>query len=249
MRPSSCSIRSPRTRSWISDSAAVSQRSKPRPRALVGVGPPQAVPFQALTFRLLTSSRSSLLGLKKGILFGGTSTRAPVFGLWPMRPRLLRVGKLPKPRISTLSPDRRARICQWLGKPLGSDRPWSSGAPSSHHEKGYHSATWCSGHGQLRRAEIKANSPQTAKGFRALRHLSTMKVIASLLLLVIGPSIGLACSCAPGSGCWSVSTEGPEFVGKATKVHATGGGAVSVDFAVSEAFGARTKGCDKMRRF
>jgi hypothetical protein len=64
-----------------------------------------------------------------------------------------------------------------------------------------------------------------------------MKLIASLLLLGIGPSMGLACSCAPGSGCWSVSTEGLEFVGKATKVHAAGGGAVSVDFAVSEAFG------------
>ena len=29
---------------------------------------------------LSTSSRSSLLALKKGIIFGGTSTRAPVFG-------------------------------------------------------------------------------------------------------------------------------------------------------------------------
>jgi hypothetical protein len=64
-----------------------------------------------------------------------------------------------------------------------------------------------------------------------------MKLIASLLLLGIGPPIGLACSCAPGSACWSVSNEGLEFVGKATKVHAVGGGAVSVDFAVSEAFG------------
>ena len=37
--------------------------------------------FQALAFRRSTSSRSSLLGLKNGILFGGTSTLAPVFGL------------------------------------------------------------------------------------------------------------------------------------------------------------------------
>lgn len=102
--------------------------------------------------------------------------------------------------------------------------------------RGYRASA--SGDGRLtRRAEIKANSPQTAKGFRAPRHLSGMKLIASLLLLGIGPSMGLACSCAPGSGCWSVSTEGLEFVGKATKVHAAGGGAVSVDFAVSEAFG------------
>ena len=56
-----------------------------------------------------TSSRSSLLGLKKGIFFGGTSTRAPVLGLRPMRARLWRVWKLPNPRTSTLSPDRRAR--------------------------------------------------------------------------------------------------------------------------------------------
>jgi hypothetical protein len=48
-------------------------------------------PIQTLTFRRSTSSRSSLLGLKKGILFGGTSTRAPVFGLRPMRARLARV--------------------------------------------------------------------------------------------------------------------------------------------------------------
>jgi hypothetical protein len=59
--------------------------------------------------RRSTSSRSSLLGLKKGILFGGTSTRVPVLGLRPMRPRLWRVWKLPNPRISTLSPDRGAR--------------------------------------------------------------------------------------------------------------------------------------------
>jgi hypothetical protein len=64
---------------------------------------------QALTIRLSTSSRSSLLGLKKGILFGGTSTRAPVFGFRPLRARLWRVWKLPNPRISTLSPARRAR--------------------------------------------------------------------------------------------------------------------------------------------
>jgi len=64
-----------------------------------------------------------------------------------------------------------------------------------------------------------------------------MKLIASFLLLGIGPSMVLACSCAPGSECWSVSAPGLEFVGKATKIYAAGGGAVSVDFAVSEAFG------------
>src|ERR1035441_4565293 len=57
-----------------------------------------------------TSSRSSLPGLKKGIFFGGTSTRAPVFGFRPMRPRLWRVWNRPNPRISTLSPDRSARM-------------------------------------------------------------------------------------------------------------------------------------------
>ena len=98
----------------------------------------------------------SVLGADGGGRFeigiGGTSTRAPVFGLRPMRARLWRVWKLPNPRISTLSPDRRARTMlsnmaqttasdsfwlatQWLGKPLRSDRPWSSGATSLHHER------------------------------------------------------------------------------------------------------------------
>jgi len=35
---------------------------------------------------LLTTSRSSLLGLKKGMVLGGTSTRSPDLGLRPMRP-------------------------------------------------------------------------------------------------------------------------------------------------------------------
>src|SRR6202453_669526 len=57
-----------------------------------------------------TKSLSSLLGLKNGIFFGGTSTFAPVLGLRPTRPRRSRVRKLPKPRISILSPFCRARI-------------------------------------------------------------------------------------------------------------------------------------------
>jgi hypothetical protein len=65
--------------------------------------------FQALACRRSTTLRSSWLGLKKGILFGGTSTGAPVFGLRAMRPRLCRVWKLPNPRISILSPVRKAR--------------------------------------------------------------------------------------------------------------------------------------------
>src|ERR1700680_4693666 len=39
----------------------------------------------------------------------GTSTRAPVLGLRPMRGCLWRVRKLPNPRISILSPPRRER--------------------------------------------------------------------------------------------------------------------------------------------
>ena len=39
-----------------------------------------------------------------GFVFGGTSTFAPVLGLRPTRPRRCRVRKLPKPRISILSP-------------------------------------------------------------------------------------------------------------------------------------------------
>ena len=82
-----------------------------------------------------------------------------------------------------------------------------------------------------------AHSTQAAKGFRAGRHLSGMKLIASVFLLGVVPSIGMACSCTSGSGCWSASSQGIEFVGKATEVHPAGDGAVSVDFVVSEAFG------------
>ena len=58
---------------------------------------------------LFTTSFSSLLGLKYGIFLAGTSTRAPVFGLRPMRGWRWRVRKLPNPRISILSPVRRER--------------------------------------------------------------------------------------------------------------------------------------------
>src|SRR6516162_8450153 len=56
-----------------------------------------------------TRSFNSLLGLKKGIFFAGTSTRSPVFGLRPTRGLRWRVRKLPKPRISILSPARSER--------------------------------------------------------------------------------------------------------------------------------------------
>src|ERR1039458_3317274 len=55
-----------------------------------------------------TRSFSSLLGLKYGTRLAGTSTRAPVLGLRPMRDWRCRVRKLPKPRISILSSARRA---------------------------------------------------------------------------------------------------------------------------------------------
>src|SRR5579872_3338947 len=57
----------------------------------------------------LTKSFSSLLGLKKGIFLAGTSTRSPVLGLRPTRGLRWRVRKLPKPRISILSPVRSER--------------------------------------------------------------------------------------------------------------------------------------------
>ena len=56
-----------------------------------------------------TKSFNSLLGLKNGIFFAGTSTRSPVFGLRPTRGLRCRVRKLPKPRISILSPARSDR--------------------------------------------------------------------------------------------------------------------------------------------
>ena len=45
-----------------------------------------------------------LAGLKNVIRLAGTSTRAPVLGLRPIRPCRCRVRKVPKPRISILSP-------------------------------------------------------------------------------------------------------------------------------------------------
>src|ERR1700688_3245758 len=56
-----------------------------------------------------TRSFNSLLGLKKGIFLAGTSTFSPVLGLRPVRGLRWRVRKLPKPRISILSPARRDR--------------------------------------------------------------------------------------------------------------------------------------------
>src|SRR6185437_4604464 len=58
---------------------------------------------------VLTRSFNSLLGLKNGIFLAGTSTRSPVFGLRPTRGLRWRVRKLPKPRISILSPTRSER--------------------------------------------------------------------------------------------------------------------------------------------
>src|SRR5712671_7951713 len=57
----------------------------------------------------LTRSFNSLLGLKNGIFFAGTSTRSPVLGFLPTRGLRWRVRKLPKPRISILSPARNER--------------------------------------------------------------------------------------------------------------------------------------------
>src|SRR5580698_5194025 len=69
-----------------------------------GVGSAAASPTPSFT-----KSFNSLLGLKKGIFLAGTSTFSPVFGLRPTRGLRCRVRKLPKPRISILSPARRER--------------------------------------------------------------------------------------------------------------------------------------------
>src|ERR1700730_5930498 len=58
---------------------------------------------------VLTRSFNSLLGLKNGIFLAGTSTRSPVLGFLPTRGLRWRVRKLPKPRISILSPARSER--------------------------------------------------------------------------------------------------------------------------------------------
>src|SRR6202046_1732759 len=72
--------------------------------AVGGVGSAAASPTPSFT-----KSFNSLLGLKKGIFLAGTSTFSPVFGLRPTRGLRWRVRKLPKPRISILSPARRER--------------------------------------------------------------------------------------------------------------------------------------------
>src|SRR3990170_26667 len=63
--------------------------------------------------QLLTSSRSSLPTLKKGIRFSGMETFSPVLGLRPSLDRRRRTVKLPKPRISIFSPRCRASLMFW----------------------------------------------------------------------------------------------------------------------------------------
>ncbi len=76
----------------------------------------------------------------------------------------------------------------------------------------------------------------TKKGFRTWRHITAMKLIVSLFLLRAAPSMVWACSCSPGLGCWSPSSESAACIGTAAKVHAAGD-KLSVDFVVAEAFG------------
>src|SRR5580700_6374151 len=93
--------------------AAISWR-RPPPRGYAvggvevvgGAGVAAAAAVTALSF---TRSFNSLLGLKNGIFLAGTSTRSPVLGLRPTRGLRWRVRKLPKPRISILSPTRSER--------------------------------------------------------------------------------------------------------------------------------------------
>src|SRR5208337_4225799 len=76
---------------------------RPQP-LIVRVHPHEGAASLGVASGLLTKSFNSLLGLKNGIFFAGTSTFSPVFGLRPTRPRRCRVRKLPNPRISILSP-------------------------------------------------------------------------------------------------------------------------------------------------
>src|SRR3989304_5889965 len=63
--------------------------------------------------QLLTSSRSSLPTLKKGIRFSGMETFSPVLGLRPSLDLRRRTVKLPNPRISIFSPRWRASLMLW----------------------------------------------------------------------------------------------------------------------------------------
>ncbi|KJU87446.1 hypothetical protein MBAV_000360 [Candidatus Magnetobacterium bavaricum] len=61
----------------------------------------------------MINSRSSLPILKCRTFLAGTSTISPVLGLRALRGPLSLRRKLPKPRISTLSPLLRASIMHW----------------------------------------------------------------------------------------------------------------------------------------
>ena len=57
-----------------------------------------------------------------------------------------------------------------------------------------------------------------------------------VVLLGLAQSMALGCSCRPVPECWNKSNVGLMFVGKPTAVRPTGG-ALAVEFAVTEAFG------------
>src|SRR5688572_24244854 len=75
---------------------------------------------------------------------------------------------------------------------------------------------------------------------RYLKSANGQPLLALLFMLGIGQSMAIACSCMAGSGCWDMSSPDLAFVGKPTAVRRAGGGAVAVEFAVTEAFGKIT---------
>ena len=81
---------------------------------------------------------NSLPGLKNGTTFAGTSTGAPVLGFLATLGSRCRVAKVPKPRISTLQPDRNvltmlSRMVTTIVSDSARDVPnfWASSSVSS----------------------------------------------------------------------------------------------------------------------
>jgi hypothetical protein len=100
------------------DAGAQAETTQPAPADQVGRGESRRGRIRRRTGKigpdeggyptyLFTLFFSSLLALKVGTFLAGISIRSPVFGLRATRCLRCRVRKLPKPRISMLSPARR----------------------------------------------------------------------------------------------------------------------------------------------
>ena len=74
-----------------------------RPKERVDFQTKPLIGYAEKSVLMILVSKHSLLGLKTGTLFSGTSTLTPLFGFRPMRPALSFTENAPKPRSSTRS--------------------------------------------------------------------------------------------------------------------------------------------------